>query len=74
MLSCLHTEKGSSQWTCLRNSSANRSDRLKHEHAAQRFDHCEVVLDKEGQPLELGRGAMGITYKALDINLQCPVH
>ncbi|HEY1477475.1 MAG TPA: hypothetical protein VGF37_07280 [Chthoniobacterales bacterium] len=27
----------------------------------------------EGITLDLGRGAMGITYKALDVNLRCPV-
>jgi Protein kinase domain len=26
-----------------------------------------------GKPIELGRGAMGITYKALDVDLRCPV-
>jgi serine/threonine protein kinase len=26
-----------------------------------------------GKPMELGRGAMGITYKALDVDLRCPV-
>jgi hypothetical protein len=42
-------------------------------HAVQRFEHYELALDEDGQPLELGRGAMGITYKAFDINLRCPV-
>jgi hypothetical protein len=40
---------------------------------ARRFEHYEVVLDDEGKPIELGRGAMGITYKALDVDLHCPV-
>jgi hypothetical protein len=41
--------------------------------ASRRFEHYELVADKDGQPLELGRGAMGITYKAVDVDLQCPV-
>jgi len=32
-----------------------------------------VALDEAGRPIELGRGAMGITYKALDVDLRCPV-
>ena len=40
---------------------------------AQRFDHYELVTGEDGKPVELGRGAMGVTYKALDINLRCPV-
>jgi serine/threonine protein kinase len=31
------------------------------------------MLDEDGEPIELGRGAMGITYKALDVDLRCPV-
>src|SRR5215831_19394280 len=34
----------------------------------RRFEHYEVMLDEAGRPIELGRGAMGITYKALDVN------
>src|SRR5262245_1705747 len=40
---------------------------------AQRFDHYELVTGEDGKPVELGRGAMGITYKAIDVNLRCPV-
>jgi hypothetical protein len=40
---------------------------------AQRFEHYELVADEDGKPVELGRGAMGITYKALDVDLRCPV-
>src|SRR5262252_1224181 len=41
--------------------------------ADQRFDHYELVTGEDGKPVELGRGAMGVTYKAFDINLRCPV-
>jgi serine/threonine protein kinase len=40
---------------------------------AQRFDHYELVTGEDGKPVELGRGAMGVTYKAFDINLRCLV-
>src|SRR5271155_4551398 len=37
------------------------------------FDHYEVLTRDDGSLFELGRGAMGITYKAFDTNLRCPV-
>ncbi len=43
------------------------------ESFSDRLEHYELVLDKKGQPMELGRGAMGVTYKAMDVDLHCPV-
>jgi hypothetical protein len=43
------------------------------EQAMQRFEHYQLVTGEDGKPVELGRGAMGITYKAFDVDLHCPV-
>jgi serine/threonine protein kinase len=37
------------------------------------FEHYEILVQGDGALQELGRGAMGVTYKALDVNLGQPV-
>ena len=43
------------------------------QHPEQRFEHYQLVTGEDGRPVELGHGAMGVTYKAFDADLQCPV-
>ena len=43
------------------------------EVGVERFEHYELVKGEDGKPVELGRGAMGITYKAFDVDLRCLV-
>src|ERR1700739_127060 len=38
---------------------------------APQFEHYQLVINEDGSPVELGRGGMGITYKAVDVNLGC---
>ena len=37
------------------------------------FEHYRVLQRDDGSLWKLGSGAMGVTYKALDTDLQCPV-
>jgi serine/threonine protein kinase len=39
----------------------------------ERLEHYQLVMGADGNPVELGRGAMGVTYKAFDIDLHHPV-
>ena len=33
------------------------------------FEHYQLLTNSDGSLMELGRGAMGVTYKAFDTNL-----
>jgi hypothetical protein len=54
-------------------SESERGSATKYLSIARRFENYEVMLDVDGKPIELGRGAMGITYKAFDVDLRIPV-
>jgi serine/threonine protein kinase len=53
--------------------SVESSQEAKPARPVASFENYELILDADGSPIVLGRGAMGITYKALDVDLQYPV-
>lgn len=49
------------------------TSRVSEAAAKMRFAHYEVAVDTDGAAIELGRGAMGVTYRAFDTTLRCDV-
>jgi serine/threonine protein kinase len=68
-------------WNLTDNSTGGRQivirdiyhDRLQEMPGSLDFEHYQLLRNEDGSLSELGRGAMGITYKALDTNLHCHV-
>ena len=51
-------------------TDVNATEVLVSSSSELRFDHYEILTHDDQTPFELGRGAMGITYKAFDVDLR----
>jgi serine/threonine protein kinase/tetratricopeptide (TPR) repeat protein len=56
----------------LRLAVETQSESVSDASSELRFEHYTVLKNAEGKRFELGRGAMGVTYKAFDVHLQRP--
>ena len=72
--SSLSSSEGTEEFclTCLLHTALGGED-LDHAPRPHRFGQYELVSGRGGKPVELGRGAMGVTYRAFDTNLRCEV-
>jgi hypothetical protein len=60
---------GLEEGTQVDDSSAEETIKPTPQGVVHRFGHYELAMGDDGMPMELGRGAMGITYKAFDVDL-----
>jgi serine/threonine protein kinase len=70
---CMLREALGEQAEPAESSLEERGPELTPRGRSDRFGHYKLVFDKDRKPVELGRGAMGVTYKAFDVELRCPV-
>ncbi len=54
-------------------SGSAEANSAPNESEVRFYQHYEILARPDGTRWELGRGAMGVTYKARDINLDTPV-
>ena len=73
LLGSFGEESASADSLIAASGSEGGSAETEHLSIVRRFENYEVMLDEDGKPIELGRGAMGITYKAFDVDLRIPV-
>jgi hypothetical protein len=55
-------------------SSSDDTARQRRKDAVHRFEHYELVRGEDGKPVELGRGAMGVTYRRSTSICTAPWH
>jgi hypothetical protein len=61
------------QVCALRGVGETQSDSVSDTFPELRFEHYQVLRNQDGKPFELGHGGIGVTYKAIDTHLGCPV-
>jgi serine/threonine protein kinase len=69
----LALDPGNSGTRLVNEESFNESAIDAPEASPRRFGHYEILIRPDGSLQELGHGAMGITFKAIDLNLRIPV-
>jgi hypothetical protein len=61
---CWRTTAHTARFARCKQALETQSDSVSDISSELRFEHYRVLQNAEGKPLELGRGAMGVTYKA----------